>query len=115
MIRVDLTYTDGRLTGIHSQGHAPRTALASFFGGRENPLCTALSAIEYNLVYSLKALTSAELETRLAKGDFFLKLKGHKKEEAAAVNALLSSYAVGVEMLAGQFQGKIKITQNQLN
>lgn len=115
MIRVALTYANGRLVGIHSQGHAPRSGLASLFGGRENPLCTALSTIEYNLIYSLKALTHAELESRVAKGDFFLKLKDYRKEEEAAVNALMASYAVGLEMLKGQFQGKIEIILNQQN
>ncbi len=117
MIQVALTYTPtGVLTAIKSQGHAPKPWWAGLFGfSPVNQLCTALSAIEYNLLYSLKSLSKAELKTEVRKGHFQLVVLSRPEGEEERVNALMASYAVGVHMLAGQFQGKIKIIQESKN
>ncbi|MBS4900431.1 MAG: ribosomal-processing cysteine protease Prp [Clostridiales bacterium] len=87
-------------TGITIRGHA------GYAPQGQDIVCAAVSALAYNLIASIKELTTDRIEYTTTSGDFFI---SHRTLSDKA-NLLVRSFFVGVKNIADSYPGTIEIT-----
>ena len=103
MIKVNLYYDKKKnIVKILSRGHATKRSIFQIFPKNKefNAICSALSTLEYTLLYSLETMTHIKKKIFINDGQFDLEIVQLKIKDKNVFEHLSGFFLIGLKALA---------------